>query len=266
MELANRDAFSGARRTAAVPACLTCAARTSDLCSGVPDHDIDDLFVSSARLTLEPGETLLLDGDPSDAVYNVIDGTMMLTRLGHEGNRQILSFLFRGDFIGFSSDTVYRFNAEAVTKSTLCRFDKNRLETLFKKHPTMESRFRTMAAKIIEASLDLIYTLGRRSALERVAAFILYLKEREHVPNVRGAVIHIPMTRADIADFLGLTLETVSRAFSKLKRDRVIRLATLHDVEIVDQRRLRELAGDDPAADPFVCAGRRASEMQLAGK
>lgn len=237
--------------------CFSCAARSSDLCSGVSDGDIDDLVQNSARRTLAAGETLFLDGDPSNAVYNVIDGTMMLTRIGPDGRRQILSFLFTGDFIGFSAQDAYRFNAEAVGPATLCRFDKARLESLFKKHPAMQVRFRAMAAKIIEASLDLIYTLGRRGALERVAAFLLHLDARQNGKGAKtGGPITLAMTRTDIADFLGLTLETVSRAFSKLKRDGMIRLVTLHDVAILDRRRLAQAAGNEDAGDPFTCAGR----------
>jgi CRP/FNR family transcriptional regulator len=258
MNFTNQDALlGGARRIAGVPACFTCAARTSDLCAAVPDKDIEDLLENSIRIHLKPGESLVMDGDPADAVFNVTAGTMMLNRIGQDGRRQILSFVFPKDFIGFSSDLTYRFNAEAVSEATVCRFDRNRLEHLFKKHPGMEGRFRTMAAKIIEASLDLIFTLGRRGALERVAAFLLYLKSRQHIGEVRGAVIHLPMTRTDIADFLGLTIETVSRAFSKLKRDRVISLITLHDLEVIDLKRLRTISGNEDAGDPFTCGARQ---------
>jgi len=229
-------------RTAAALSCFHCPARTSDLCGSLPDHQLDALFTLSQRITLKPRQTLILEGDPSDLVYNVSAGTMMLSRVGADGRRQILSFLFRGNFIGLTANGHYRYNAEAVTEVELCRFDRAKLHELFREHPEMERAFRALALKTLEASQDLIYTLGRRSAVERVASFLLYLSEQHRILGACSPVIPLPMTRTDIADYLGLTIETVSRAFTKLKTDRLIRLKTAHSFEIVSHRALSDLA------------------------
>lgn len=226
--------------------CLHCPARTSDLCRGVKDEDLDDLFSSSSRVHLKAEETLILDGDDAHSVYNVISGTMRLARLSADGRRQILAFLFTGNFIGLTPDNAYHFNAEAVTDVELCGFDRRRLETLFRLHPEMEKSFRHMAARILDQTNELVFTLGRRTALERVATFLLYLREVEGHSGTARDPVPVPMSRTDIADFLGLTIETVSRALSKLKADAIIALPETHAVEILAMNRLRVAAGLEP--------------------
>lgn len=230
------------------PVCFHCPARLSDLCAGVPDSDLDLLATISTHLNLDAGETLIVDGDASDRVYNVVSGTLMMTRLGPDGRRQILAFLPTGSFIGFSSDQLYRFNVEAISSAELCRFERRKLEPLFSAYPQMEQRFRKMAAKAIEDSLDLVFTLGRRNATERVAAFLLHLREQQRtIGELTGhpaGAWTIPMTRTDIADYLGLTIETVSRTLSRLKAKGLIRLPTLHSFEILNEPRLMAAAGE----------------------
>ena len=239
---------SGAGTGSGEPVCFHCPARMSDLCAGVPDNELKLLAAISTHIHLVPGETLILDGDASDQVYNVVSGTLMMTRLGSDGRRQILAFLLPGSFIGFSSDQLYRFNVEAVSGSELCRFERKKLEPLFVAYPEMERRFRRMAARTIEDSLDLVFTLGRRNATERMSAFLLHLRdmqraEMETKPPA-GFAWQIPMTRSDIADYLGLTIETVSRVLSRLKAKKIVRLPTLHSFEIANEAKLIEAAGE----------------------
>jgi CRP/FNR family transcriptional regulator len=230
------------------PVCFHCPARMSDLCAGVPDDELKLMAAISKHLTLEPGETLILDGDASDHVYNVVSGTLMMTRLGADGRRQILAFLLTGSFIGFSSDQLYKFNVEAVAPAELCRFERKKIEPLFQAFPEMERGLRRMAAKVIEDSLDLVFTLGRRNATERVSAFLLHLRSAQRgemeTPPGPGHAWQIPMTRTDIADYLGLTIETVSRVLSRLKAKGIVRLPTLHSFEIADEARLVAAAGE----------------------
>lgn len=218
----------------------------SDLCAGVPDSELLVLEAISSHVQLAPGETLVLDGDPADHVYNVISGELMMTRLGSDGRRQILAFLPAGTFIGFASEDHYRFNVEALTACELCRFDRDKLEPLFAAHPEMERRFREMAARVIDAKLDLIFALGRRNATERIAAFLLHLRDlqRQGDDDIQGRSWRIPISRADMADYLGLTIETVSRVLSRLKANGIVRVPTLHSFEILDEQGLERAAGE----------------------
>jgi CRP/FNR family transcriptional regulator len=223
-------------------ACFTCPARQSDICGGLNDAEIRELASSSSRIQLKPGETLIWDGDASQHTYIVTRGTLRASKASNDGRRQILDFLFAGQFIGIPSDLIYHFNAEALTEAEVCRFDRRKLEGLMARHPAVEKGYRAGTARQLETAYDHAYALGRRTAMERVAAFLLDL-QASSCPKTTTGVLKLPMTRGDIADFLGLTLETVSRAFSRIKTLGVIRLPSAQEVEIRDHERLKALAG-----------------------
>lgn len=223
-------------------ACFTCPARKSDICGGLDNSEIRELAGGSHRIQLKPGETLIWDGDASQFAYIVTQGTLRASKESDDGRRQILDFLFAGQFIGIPSDLKYHFNAEALIESEVCRFDRNKLEDLMARHPAVEKGYRHGTTRQLENAYDHAYALGRRTAMERVAAFLLDLQAVGCLRSPAG-VLKLPMTRADIADFLGLTLETVSRAFSRIKTLDVIRLPSAQEVEIKDPERLKALAG-----------------------
>ena len=230
--------------------CLACAARCGDLCHVDDVAELRELNAISTHVETASDHTLIHEGDPSTQVYNVTDGVLMMTRLGADGGRQVLSFLFPGDFVGVSSQPHYGFSLTSITKSKLCRFERKALDQFLAKYPDADQRYHEMTAHILENAYDLVFTLGQRAAAQRVAAFLLFLREK-HLTALRwrcGAdasekpVLPVPMTRTDIADFLGLTIETVSRSFGKLKRMGLIQTHGPHDVEITDLERLRDFA------------------------
>jgi CRP/FNR family transcriptional regulator, anaerobic regulatory protein len=223
-------------------ACLTCAARKSDICGGLDNAEIRDLAAHSQRIHLKPGETLVWDGDAAKFSYVITRGTLRAQKASDDGRRQILDFLFAGQFIGIPSDETYHFDAEALTEAEVCRFDRRTLEQLMAKYPSVDKGYRAGTARQLETAYDHAYALGRRTAMERVAAFLLDL-QASSCPKTSTGVLKLPMTRSDIADFLGLTLETVSRAFSRVKSLGVIRLPSAQEVEIRDVERLKALAG-----------------------
>lgn len=223
-------------------ACITCPARKSDICGGLDDAEIRDLAANSQRIHINIGETLVWDGDGAQYSYVITRGALRASKTSDDGRRQILDFLFAGQFVGIPSDAAYHFDVEALTHSEVCRFDKRKLEQLMAKHPNVEKGYRTGTARQLEDAYEHAYALGRRTAMERVAAFLLDLRASSCAKSATG-VLKLPMTRGDIADFLGLTLETVSRAFSRLKSLGVIRLASAQEVEIRDAERLKALAG-----------------------
>jgi CRP/FNR family transcriptional regulator len=219
-----------------------CPARKSDICGGLDDADIRDLAANSQRMPLKEGDTLIWDGDGVQHTYVITRGTLRASKSSDDGRRQILDFLFTGQFIGIPSGPAYAFNVEALTDAEVCRFDRKKLEQLMAKYPNVEKGYRTGTARQLEDAYEHAYALGRRTAMERVAAFLLDLYASA-CPKTATGVLKLPMTRGDIADFLGLTLETVSRAFSRLKSLGVIRLPSAQEVEIRDTERLKALAG-----------------------
>jgi CRP/FNR family transcriptional regulator, anaerobic regulatory protein len=223
-------------------ACLACPARKSDICGGLDDTEIRDLAANSQRILLQVGETLVWDGDGARYSYVITRGALRASKTSGDGRRQILDFLFSGQFVGIPSDAAYHFDVDALTESEVCRFDKRKLEQLMAKHPNVEKGYRTGTARQLEDAYEHAYALGRTTAMERVAAFLLDLHASSCAKTAAG-VLKLPMTRGDIADFLGLTLETVSRAFSRLKSLGVIRLNSAQEVEFRDTERLKALAG-----------------------
>jgi CRP/FNR family transcriptional regulator len=152
-----------------------------------------------------------------------------------------MGFLHPGDFLGISVDDEHAFSAEALEDSQLCWFPRNRFDDFIDDHSAMERELYRKAAHELAVAQQQLVLLGRKTATERIASFLLDLLDRdESAPNPR--LVRLRMSRSDIADYLGLTKETVSRVISAMKRDRVIRLQALDVVEIVDRDALEQLA------------------------
>lgn len=235
-------------RTLTVPVCPattcpTCPARHAELCHGVSDLDLAALFRASRRVRVSEGQSVILDGDAAEAVYIVIRGTLRLTRFLPDGRRQILAFLFTGHYIGFAREEVYHFNAEAVTDVELCAFEQPRFRAFVKANPQLIDNVARIAARVVEEANDTILMLGRLHAEERVAAFLLLLQAQSLPLAPAGTPIPMPMSRQDIADYLGLTNETVSRCLTRLRRSGTIALPSRHSVVIRNLARLRRAAG-----------------------
>ena len=249
------DRTISARGGGQVP-CLSCAARASLLCSGMRDADLPALYAHARPIRLKRGQPLIMEGDQAERVYNVRAGHMMLSRLVEDGRRQVLAFIGIGDYVGHTVAPTYSFSAEALSDVLLCGFERSGLETLIGQYPGFERQFRRMTTVILEDSLDLIVALGRKNALERLCSFLLLMANRERRRGGGADIAPLPMTRADIADFLGLTLETVSRTFSRLKRAGLIVTEGADRVRLVDPVRMAAIAEGGqaltgPVADPL---------------
>lgn len=186
--------------------------------------------------------TLFYEGDPADHVYEVRKGTITLYKLLPDGRRQVLGFLSAGHLLGLSRDGHYIHTAEAVTDVALIRYPRVQFERLVKEAPAFASRIFAATSDELRAAQDQMLLLGRKTADEKMASFLLMMAERQE-PG-QGAV-HIPMGRSDIADYLGLTTETVCRTFSRFRRDGLIRLSDPSRVELLNRDRLEELASGE---------------------
>ncbi len=230
--------------------CAACAVRDISVCGALDTKDVDRLNAIVSHQRLDAGETLFIEGDPADSLYIITDGCVKLYKMMLDGRRQITGFLNRSDFLGLALRDTYSYSAEAVAPSTLCRFPKERLERLLDDFPRMERRLLGIASNELASAQDQMLLLGRKTAEEKVASFLWLLRRRAEI-KVKMAVemdpdlIELPMTRTDIADYLGLTIETVSRSFSALKKRRVVAFDNPHRIEIVDTDELMELAGMD---------------------
>jgi len=222
--------------------CAACTVRDLSICGAIEPDQLQRLNAIVVHKRHLPGDTVFFEGDRSDSLYIVTEGCVRLHKTLADGRRQITGFLFASDFLGLALRERYAYSAEAVTDVQVCRYPKAKLESLLDEFPAMERRLLSVASNELAAAQDQMLMLGRKTALERVASFLFLLLRRTQLKG--GAQqVHLPITRTDIGDYLGLTIETVSRSLSKLKRDRVIRFGTPHDIEIADLARLAEAAG-----------------------
>src|SRR5215469_2577415 len=223
-------------------ACETCAARRLSICGAMEDQDLGRLAVIRAPQTVAPGQTFLEEGEPATHFFNIIEGAVKVYKLMADGRRQITGFLFAGDLLGLAFNESYTYSAEAITTVRICRFARRPLERLLDEFPKMEKRLLAMASNELATAQAQMMLLGRKTAHERVASFLLSLAEREERLGAESDVVHLPMTRTDIADYLGLTTETASRVFTNLRKRGYIALENVGRVRITDRDELEELA------------------------
>jgi CRP/FNR family transcriptional regulator, anaerobic regulatory protein len=194
-----------------------------------------------------PGETVFAEGDEADSVYEVVRGMLRLYKLLPDGRRLITGFLSAGHLLGLAPEGVCVYTAEAITEVTLCRYKRSAFERLIDEVPGFAKRLLAVTSHELRAAQNQMLLLGRKSAPERVASFLLLMAEQEGSDDADE--IQVPMTRGDIADYLGLTIETVSRTLTKLRQDGLIALPTSARIEIRDRDQLEELAAGEGESD-----------------
>jgi CRP/FNR family transcriptional regulator len=221
--------------------CGTCGSRVAGLCRPLDAAGLDDVLGEAEQLTLSARDTLFDEGDRAGHIFTLVQGTAKLTRLLPDGREQVLGFRFAGDVLGYTGADRYPFAAQMLTTAQVCRLERKRLDTLLRRYPALERRLLDLCVQELAATQEQLVTVGRRTAEARVAAFLLSLaeagKRRAHV----GAVLDMPMTRGDIADFLGLTLETVSRTLTAFRRRGWMREPVHGRVEILKREALTDL-------------------------
>jgi len=198
------------------------------------------------ELHFAPHALIFLEADPSDRIFQIVDGAVMLYKLLPDGRRQVVELLGPGDVFGLGCTPVYDCAAESLTKATIKAYDRTAIE----KHPKFLLAFSARLHKQICTLHDHAVLLGRKSAIERVASFLMRFISGRGVYACPGpsagndnAVIHLGMTRQEIADYLGLTIETVSRAFSELRRRGLIAIDRPEEVRVNDVCKICRLTG-----------------------
>jgi CRP/FNR family transcriptional regulator len=161
----------------------------------------------------------------------------------------VVGFRFPGDVIGYTTRRDYPFDAELLTGAQLCRLDRPRLDKLLQRFPMLERRLLDLCVQELASTQEQLVTVGRRPAEARVAAFLLSLLDARRRRGQAERVLDMPMTRADIADFLGLTLETVSRGFTAFRKRGWVREPEHQKVELLDIAALSALAEGTAEAD-----------------
>jgi CRP/FNR family nitrogen fixation transcriptional regulator len=189
--------------------------------------------IGARRSFARDGE-IYAEDDPADCWYKVVSGTVRICKLMADGRRHIAEFCYAGDCFGLDSEAWRTFSAEAVGDVIVLRFMRAATERLIDERPELARRMCNMTLRNLAHAQTRMLLLGRMTAVERVASFILELAERRDVQRV----LDVPMSRNDIADYLGLTIETVCRVLSVFKRQRAIAIPSPHRIEICDRETL----------------------------
>jgi CRP-like cAMP-binding protein len=174
----------------------------------------------ATTLHLEPEKTIHEQGDPAEFCYRVVSGCVRVVKLMEDGRRQVSEFLVAGDSFGFESPDVHDFATETVTNVVLRRYPRHGLEALADRNVAFARRLRVLTAGKLQAARRRMVLLGRKTAVERIASFVLEMSER--LPARPDGRFKLPMSRTDMADYLGLTIETVCRTLAGLRRLGVI--------------------------------------------
>ncbi len=224
--------------------CGACGLTDVAFCAGLPMAEAQYLFSIVDQQHLEARQTVFRDGDTSNHLFSVSSGMVKLYKLLPDGRRQITAFLLPGEFFGMAeANNAYVYTAEAIIPSLLCRFPKGRLEAMMGSMPNLERRILNKISADMSRSQEQMLVLGRKTAREKIASFLISLFDRLSMPHhEEDSTIQVPMNRSDIADYLGLTIETVSRTLTQLKREEIIDLPNNTHVILQQVERLRALA------------------------
>lgn len=190
------------------------------------------------RLNFARNQEIYAEGDSADCWYKVISGTVRICKLLADGRRYIAEFCFSGDCFGLDSASMRTFSAEAVGDAIVMRLPRKATEQLADRNPSLARLLRETMLRDLTNAHSRMLMLGRMTAPERVAAFLLEMFDRRDVTKS----LNLPMSRNDVADYLGLTIETVCRLLSAFKREGAIAIPNAHQVELHDRAALETIA------------------------
>jgi CRP/FNR family transcriptional regulator len=218
-----------------------CGVRSLAICAELDPSEHQEFERMAQHVRFGPKEALFSEDEPVDSVYSLTEGIARLYKLLPDGRRQIIGFSLPGDFLGMSPSNRYSFSADAIGTLVVCRFARGPFTRFIENKPHILLRMNEFATRELSLAQDQMLLLGRRSAEEKVAAFLVGWRER--LARVEGVTktVSLPMGRQDIADFLGLTIETVSRTFTKLEREKLIVIVP-DGVRVLDTKRFDALA------------------------
>lgn len=227
--------------------CSQCVVRNRAICAGLLPAELDVLGRLGRKLVVERGQTIVWEGEESLIVANVIAGVLKVAMSMPDGREQIVGVVFPSDFIGrpFGKDSPY--SVTALTDAELCVFTRSAFDSFAREHPELEHRLLRRTLEELDRAREGMLMLGKKSAAERIASLLLEMSTRLaeqgcHADPEALNRFELPLDRQQIGDLLGLTIETVSRQFTRLKAEGLIDLPDRKHVIINDRSRLTDLA------------------------
>lgn len=221
--------------------CTDCEIKGQSMCSALEAEEFDALERIGRTQGYSAKTTIFEQGRDAGFVYNLTAGTLRLSKLLPDGRRQIVGFAMPGDFLGLDFEPTHSFTADSLTPAKLCQFSRIGFNDMLDEKPRVLRRLMTMASHELAMAQEQMVVLGRRTAEEKIAAFLVGMRNR--YARIHGPSVHVPlpMTRLDIGDYLGLTVETVSRMMTRMAREKTIVIVP-DGVRLLDVAKLERLA------------------------
>ena len=229
--------------------CADCPIRSRAVCSYAGPDDLESLNSIKYYRTFEPGQEIVAAGEKTSSIGSVVEGVVSLSKTMSDGRRQMVGLMFPSDFLGRPNTPRAPYDAVAVTPVKLCLFQRPQFERLLRETPVIEQRLLEITLDELDAARDWMLLLGRKTAQEKIATFLTILARRSaaqmEVEAEDGLQFELPLTREAIADYLGLTIETVSRQITALRKAGVIELVDSRQLRVPDFAALLDAAGED---------------------
>lgn len=226
--------------------CVDCAIRERAICAYCKGEEIELLDKLKSYRCYEKGAEIVAEGERSPFVASIVQGFVSLSKTLVDGRRQIVGLQFPSDFVGGAFRNSAAYDATAASDVVLCQFDRAGFDDLMRTVPALQTRLLEITLDELDAARDWLTLLGQKTAREKVATFLLLIARRSGTfqPD-RSVVAELPITRAEIGEYLGLTIETVSRQLSKLKSSGLIDFESTRRFTIADIDMLAEEASVD---------------------
>lgn len=224
--------------------CRACEARHKGICGALSGEELQRLSKHTVKRTATRKQELIHEEDEVHTYSNILSGAVKLTKLMPDGRQQIVGLQFAPDFLGRPFVSESSFGAEVAADVKLCSFPKDVLETMLADNPELENRLLRQVLKELDEARQWMLVLGRMTAKEKVASFLSLIANHIDPEHDDGSVtFELPLSRAEIADYLGLTIETVSRQFTALRKDGVIEIEGNRHIVVPDRETLKDATG-----------------------
>ncbi|MEM1272194.1 MAG: Crp/Fnr family transcriptional regulator [Pseudomonadota bacterium] len=225
--------------------CSQCPIRHRAVCSRCEPDELAQLDAIKYYRTFEAGQMIAWAGEPMDFVSSVVEGVALVSQTLEDGRRQMVGLLLPSDFIGRPTRAISPYDVAAVTDLTLCCFRRAPFRQLLEDTPHLSQRLLEMTIDDLDAAREWMLVLGRKTAREKIASLFMIMARRASTPEGRSVRFDLPLTREAIADYLGLTLETVSRQISALRKDAVVELVGKRHIRVPNVDVLLAETGDE---------------------
>ena len=221
--------------------CTSCKVRPYSFCRCLKEEDLRHFAGISSEKKFFDKQNIFLQSDEGKRLYNITEGNVKIYKLLQDGRIQIIGFLYPGDFFGSYKKGKYNYSAQAIGDVAVCEFKEDVLNNHMDENPALSRELLNMTTNELVLAQDRIKVLGKLTATERIASFIQNISKQRARIKWQDNPISLPMSRQDIADYLGLTIATVSREITNLKISSVIKMITTNQIYINDKTKLAEL-------------------------